>query len=106
MATSSPGSSQTLGNPIERARGDARLQSPCSMDDLIEPVAAAQQARLRKMAGAEGQLGGSPAKRARISRADGQARSRRGLLIVLYAETASSIRILRFEQILSTPDLA
>ena len=43
----------------------------CSMDDLLEPVAAAQQARPRKAVGAEAQLGDLRPKRARISGADG-----------------------------------
>ena len=42
----------------------------CGMDDLIEPVTAAQQARPRKAAGAEGQLGDLRPKRARISGID------------------------------------
>jgi DNA-binding Xre family transcriptional regulator len=42
----------------------------CRMDELIEPVAAAQQARPRKAAGAESHLGDLRPKRARITRPD------------------------------------
>ncbi|MEK8107297.1 helix-turn-helix transcriptional regulator [Micromonospora sp. M12] len=39
----------------------------CRMDELVEPVAAAEPARLRKAAGAESNLGDLRPKRARIS---------------------------------------
>jgi DNA-binding Xre family transcriptional regulator len=42
----------------------------CRMDELIEPVAAVQQARPRKAVGADGQLGDLRPKRARITRPD------------------------------------
>lgn len=43
----------------------------CTMDDLIEPVAAAGQAKKTKAVGSEAGVGDLRAKRARITRADG-----------------------------------
>ncbi|GAA4612804.1 hypothetical protein GCM10023195_55130 [Actinoallomurus liliacearum] len=43
----------------------------CSMDDLIEPVAAAGQAQQTKVVGGDAGVGDLRPKRARITRADG-----------------------------------
>ncbi|MGP4103556.1 helix-turn-helix domain-containing protein [Nonomuraea sp. KM90] len=43
----------------------------CTMDDLIEPVAAAGQAKKTKAVGSEAGVGDLRPKRARITRADG-----------------------------------
>jgi DNA-binding Xre family transcriptional regulator len=43
----------------------------CTMEDLIEPVAAAGQARKTKVVGGEAGVGDLRPKRARITRADG-----------------------------------
>jgi DNA-binding Xre family transcriptional regulator len=43
----------------------------CAMDDLIEPVAAAETRRSKAVGGAETGVGGLRPKRARVSRGDG-----------------------------------